>query len=142
MTNPLLSKPAEQIRDMWQSRALTMATGKLRAVLTVVLAKEYAAAFPILWRVTFGQQDVPRPFISGYATVVESGRLVADVTGDDGKQVPTAIYRRKEDFTSAMRLLADILKLTDKDRAEMFSVLQRWVVADKRVGPHGERLAS
>lgn len=143
MTNPLLSKPAEQIRSMWQSRALAAATGKLRAVVLVVLTKEYAAAMPILLRVTFpGFSDITRPFLSGYATIVQSGRLVCDMTGKDGVQRRTSIYRTKDEFVSDMRKLADELKLNDKDRTEMFTVLGRWVVADMRVGPHGERLAS
>lgn len=144
MTNPLLSKHAQEIRDMWQSRALAESDGRLRRVLMVVLTKEYAAAMPILLRVTFpGFEDIKLPFLSGYATIMQSGRMVCDETIDKfGTQRRVAVYENQGKFIADMRALADKLKLSDAERTEMFGVLQKWVVADLRIGPHGERLAS
>lgn len=142
MSDPIFSKEAAEVRDMWQCRALAASSGKLRAVLTVVLAKEYHDAFAVLWRVTFGIQDVPSTFICGYARVFPSGRVVADVMGRDGEKRATKIYDRKEDFTFAMRRLADKLKLKDAERHEFFTIVSKWIVADMRVGVNGERLAS
>lgn len=128
---------------MWQSRALAAAEGKLQRVMLVALAKEYGAVLPILLRVTFpGFVDIPRPFLCGYATIMRSGRVACDVTASDGTIYRAAIYRTKDEFVGEMRKLADKLKLNDADRTEMFAVLQKWIVADLRVGPNGERLAS
>ncbi len=138
----LFSKEAQEIRDMWQSRALAAAGGKMRAVLTAVLAKEYHAAFTVMWRVTFGDQDVPDSFIAGYGKVFPSGRVVADVMGSDRVKRPAVIFASPEAYTGAMRRLADRLKLKDTERAEFFGILSKWIVADMRVGPHGQRLAS
>lgn len=142
MSNSFFRMSADEIRDIWQSRALAASRGKLRAVLTAVFAKEYAPEFPLLWRVTFGAQDVPKPFISGYAKIYPSGRLVADVTDEDDVQRPTRIYDSLDEYTFAARRLADRLKLRDSERIAFFSTLRKWVVADLRVGPEGQKLAS
>lgn len=143
MTNPLLRKHAEELRQMWQSRALAASEGKMQRVLMVVLAYEYAAAMPVLLAATFpGFTDIERPFLSSYATIVPSGKVVCQMVDRDGSKKTVAIYDSKDKYVADMRALADKLKLSDKDRAEMFGVLQRWIVADMRVGPNGERLAS
>lgn len=138
----LFSKEAQEIRDMWQSRALAAASGTMRAVLTAVLAKEYHQAFAVIWRVTFGDQDVPNSFIAGYGRVFPSGRVVADVMGADRVKRPSVIFVSKDHYTAAMRRLADKLKLKDAERKEFFEVLSKWIVADMRIGPHGQKLAS
>ena len=128
---------------MWQSRALAASEGKMQRVLMVVLAYEYAAAMPVLLAATFpGFTDIERPFLSSYATIVPSGKVVCQMVDRDGSKKTVAIYDSKDKYVADMRALADKLKLSDKDRAEMFGVLQRWIVADMRVGPNGERLAS
>jgi hypothetical protein len=141
--NPFLSKHAEEIRQMWQSRALVAAEGKLGRVLLVVFAKEYAAALPILLRVSIpGFEDIKAPFLSGYASIMPTGRLVCDMTCTDGSIRKTEIYRSNDEFVGEMRRLADRLKLSDEDRDEMFMVLRKWVTADLRIDHEGKRLAS
>ena len=139
MTNPLLKKHADELRLMWQSRALAASEGKLHRVLTVVLAYEYAAAMPILMRVTFpGFTDLERPFLSSYATIMPNGKVVCEMVDKDGSKKTVAIYDSKDKYVYDMRQLADKLKLSDEERAEMFAVLSRWIVKDMRVGPRGE----
>ncbi len=139
------SKPADEIRETWQSRALRTATGKLQRVLLVALAKEYPQALTTLLLVTFGTTEFSRPFFSGYATIAPSGRIVCEVIGDDyetnGKRT-VEVYRTENLFIYEMRKLADELKLVDKDRTEMFTVLQKWVASDRRINLHGEKKAS
>ena len=143
MTNPLLKKHADELRAMWQSRALAISSGKLQRVLTVVLSYEYAAAMPILLKATFpGFTDIARPFLCSYATIYPTGRLVCEMVDRDGSKKAIVVYKNEGEFTAEMRGLADKLKLSETERKEMFAVLRRWVVKDMRVGPHGERLAS
>ena len=140
--NPLLKKSAGELCAMWQSRALRVSTGKMQRVLMVVLSYEYAAAMPVLLRATFqGFTDIERPFLSSYATIMPSGRVVCEMIDSDGTKKQVAIYESEEKFTTDMRDLADKLKLSDTERAEMFKVLARWIVKDMRIGLHGERLA-
>lgn len=143
MTNPLLKKHADELRQMWQSRALAASDGKMQRVLMVVLAYEYAAAMPILLRATFpGFTDIERPFLSSYATIAPSGEIVCGMVHRDGSKKNVTVYDSKDKYVADMRALADKLKLSDEERTEMFTVLQRWIVKDMRIGPNGERLAS
>ena len=143
MTNPLLKKHIDELRQMWQSRALRESNGKLQRVMMVVLSYEYSSAMPILLKATFpGFTDIQRPFLCSYATIVQSGKIVAEMIDIDGSKKAVAVYDSKDKFLADVRSLADKLKLDDLEREEMFSALQRWVVKDMRVGPHGERLAS
>lgn len=141
------NKHAEEIREMWQSRALVHADdGKLQRVVLIALAKEYPADLLPLLRATFGTEEIGKPFYSGYASVLASGHLVCmqhDV--DKNKLVwkgVVKVYDSEPKFISEMRKLADKLKLDDADRTDMFCVLQKWVAADHRIGVNGQRLAS
>jgi hypothetical protein len=139
----LSTKHADEIRDMWQSRLLVASHDKMRKVVIVALAKEYPGAFVTLMKVTFpGFVDFDRPFFSSYASIALSGRIVCDMIDKDGSKRKIAVYRNEDEFIYEMRTLADRLKLSDKDRIEMFTVLQKWVVSDQRVGILGNRLAS
>ena len=143
MNNPLLKKHADELRLMWQSRALAASEGKMQRVLMVVLAYEYAAAMPVLLAATFpGFTDIERPFLSSYATIMPNGKVVCEMVDKDGSKKTVAIYDNKDKYVYDMRQLADKLKLSDDERAEMFGALSRWIVKDMRIGPHGERLAS
>ena len=143
MTSPLLKNPADELRETWQSRALAASEGKMRRVLTVVFSYEYAAAMPVLLAATFpGFIDIQRPFLSSYAAIMPNGKVICEMVDKDGSKKTVAVYDSKDKYVYDMRQLADKLKLSDKDRTEMFKVLQRWIVKDMRIGPHGERLAS
>lgn len=142
MSNPFLQKKLDEMTQMWQVRALREAKDKISRVLLVVFAKEYAAALPILLRVAIpGFEDIQAPFLSGYASIMPSGRLVCDMTCSDGLIRKTEIYHTTDEFNSDMRRLADKLKLSDEDRDEMFMLLRKWIVSDLRIDQHG-KLAS
>jgi hypothetical protein len=138
--NPFLHKPAEEIRQMWQSRALRAAKDKQARVLVGALAKEYAAALPILLRASISDfEDIQLPFLSGYAAISASGRIICDMTDRDGEVRKVEVYKSQDEFLSDMRKLADELKLSDAERGEMFAMLKRWIVADMRIDEHGRR---
>ena len=141
--NPFARKVAGQIEQMWQCRVLRASHGKLRQVVLVMLAKEYAAAMPVLLRVAFpGFVDLSRPMLIGYATIVWSGRMVCDLIEWDGTRKKETIYDSLDEYIGEVRRLADALKLDDADREQMFTVMQKWVVADHRINHEGRRLAS
>ena len=139
----LAKKHADEIRAMWQSRALTASSGKLRRVLITALAKEYPGALVTLMKVTFpGFVDFSRPMFLSYAHVALDGSVMCEMIDRDDNRRPIRVYASEDRFIYDMRKLADGLKLDDKDRIEMFGVLQRWVASDRRVGTFGQRLAS
>lgn len=139
----IVSKHADAIRETWQSRALRASDGKLRRVVICALAKEYPAALVTLLRATFpGFVDLSRPIFTSYGSVMLDGSIVCDVVDRDGSKKQARIYDNESRFIYDMRKLADGLKLDDRDRIEMFTVLQKWVASDKRVGLFGQRLAS
>lgn len=139
-------KSADEIRDMWQSRILREADGKLQRVMMIALAKEHPADLLVLLKATFGTVEIPMPFYSGYATIVPSGHLVCmmhdrDSAGITWKGV-VKVYDTEQQFLGDARRLADGLKLNDADRVALFAMLQKWVAADQRVDHEGRKLAS
>jgi hypothetical protein len=140
--NPFAGKIADEIRQMWQARALREATGKLQQVMLVVFFQEYDEALKILLHVN-GIVDIKLPAYSGYATISPGGRLVCDEMIDRQKTTrKTTVYHNEGEFIGEMRRFADRLKLNDRDREEMFAVLRKWVVADLRIDHMGRKLAS
>lgn len=139
----LAKKHADEIRQMWQSRALHASTGKMRKVLITALAKEYPGAMVTLMKVTFpGFVDFDLPIFLSYAHICRFGTIVCEMMEKHGVRRTVCVYRSENAFIYDMRKLADKLKLDDKDRVEMFTVLQKWVASDRRVGVMGHKLAS
>lgn len=128
----LKDKIADEIADGWQCKALRASKAKLRQVVIVALAKEYPDALITLLKVAFpGFVDISRPMFTGYAHIDLGGNIVCDMLDTDGSIVAAQIGT-EESFIYAIRKLADEMKLDDKDRSEMFVVLQKWVASDKR----------
>jgi hypothetical protein len=141
--NPFAKKLADEIAEMWQCKALRVADGKLRRVMLVVFAKEYAGALPILLRVAFpGFEDIGRPMLVSYAKIMPTGCIVCDMIDSAGMKSKVVVYDSVGEFKSRLRRFADSLKLNDDDREEMFAVVQKWVVADLRIDHERRRLAS
>ncbi len=141
--NVFFSKEAVEVRDMWQSRALYAAEGLQRAILVRVFVKAYKDAIKVLLATTFpGFKDLQPPQIVGHAKVMPSGKIVADVLEKSGRIRTHILYDSPDSMRADFGRLADRLKLNDFDRAEMFQMLQGWVVADLRIDPYGRRLAS
>jgi hypothetical protein len=139
----LAKKHSDEIRAMWQSRALAESSGKLRKVLIIALAKEYPGAFVTLMKVTFpGFIDLELPMFLSYAHIALDGSIICEWMNKAKIRRPVRVYENEDAFIYATRKLADGLKLDDRDRTEMFTVLQKWVASDRRVGVFGQRLAS
>ena len=138
----LTGKHADEIREMWQSRALRAAKGQLRKIVIVALAKEYPAALETLLRVTFpGFVDIDRPVFTSYAHIDLGGTIVCEMIDRNGAKA-VARLGTEQSFISDVRKLADELKLDDHDRSAMFTVLQKWVASDRRIDQQGRKLAS
>lgn len=133
----LAHKHADEIRGMWQSRVLKAADAKLQRVMLIAIAKEYPADLLLLLRATFGTAEIGKPFYSGYATILASGRVVCMQHDVDSNRLVwkgvVKVYDNEDQLISQTRRLADKLKLSDADRIEMFTVLQKWVARDDRI---------
>ena len=137
------SKHADEIRELWQSKALRASSGKLRKVLITALAKEYPGALVTLMKVTFpGFVDIDLPMPLGYASIEIDGSITCEMMFKDNVKGLARLYENENAFIYDMRKLADEMKLDDKDRIEMFTILQKWVSSDKRVGVFGQKLSS
>lgn len=144
MTDELLRMHVDQLRETWQSRVLREAVNStLERIFLAVFAEAYPGALKILLAATFpGFTDITRPFLRGYATVTRSGWVVCNMICTDGTIRKAAVYESQDRLLSDARNLADKLKLSDKDRTEMFDLLRKWIASDLRVGVNGERVLS
>ena len=141
----LAKKHADEIREMWQSRALRSSSGRMRKVMITALTKEYPAAIVTLAKVTFPKfVDFDLPLFLSYATVEIDGSITCECHGHrQEKRRAGASTTATEDFIYEGRRLADGLKLNDRDRSEMFAVLAAsGSHRIRRVGVLGQRLAS
>lgn len=137
-----LDREMRDLRDTWQGRALAAASGTTAAVLLSVLAHNYdpqwivlaSVVKPITWDAE--KHGVRLPALTSAGRVHKTGAIVADVMTAKGFKIRHAIlYASEMHLRDDFRRLADKLKLSDAERAEMFSAVQRWVVADYRLDP-------
>ena len=143
MTAAFFSKPAAEMRDMWQSRVLVAAEPLQRAIIVRMFVAAYKDAIKVLLAATFpGFRDLGLPQVIGHAKIAPSGRVIADVLEKNQRVRTHILYDSQDAMRADFGRLADKLKLDDFDRIELFTMLQRWVVADLRVDPLGRRLAS
>ncbi len=132
---------AFDIRDTWQARVLLAAQartdGVIGAVALSVMAHNFDDAMLVLLKVLFpGFTSIAPPFLCSAGRVDKTGAVVADLVERSGKIVKNyVLYRSEIALRDDFRRLADQLKLNDPDRREMFSAVQRWVVADRRLDP-------
>jgi len=133
-------KIAFDLRASWQARVLGNATGTTFAVVLSVLGHNFADALPVLLKVLIpGWQGEPLgPYLSTAGKIAKDGTVVADVvypaTGAITRDV--VLYLSEIHLRDDMRRLADRLKLADRDRAEFFTAVRNWVVADRRLDPN------
>lgn len=139
-------KHADEVRQMWQCRALSEAEPKMQRVILAALRAEYPADLIVLLKTTFGTLDIPNPFYRGYAFVSPGGHLCCEVVDRDPSGLvwrgPVKVFDTEQQFIGATRRIADQLKLNDVDRIDMFRVLQKWVTRDARFDINNEKLAS
>lgn len=137
-----LEKMAGDFRDMWQGRALAVATSTTAAVLLSVLSHNYDDAMPVMLRVVKPitwdavHQTLRAPFLSSAGKVAKNGTIVANVITANGHILKDVVlYLNEMELRDDFRKLADRLHLRDDERVEMFKAVQRWVVADRRIDP-------
>lgn len=132
---------AFELRASWQARALAGTEGKLQAVVMSVLAHNFDEAMPVLMEIAFpgfivGGTPIRDAVYCSAARIDKSGRIVADMVSRSGvKTKDSVVFESDLQMRGVFRRLADMMKLSDRDRIEMFHAVQRWVVADRRLDP-------
>jgi hypothetical protein len=132
---------AFDLRATWQARALAGTEGKLQAVVMSVLAHNYDEAMPVLMQIGFPGFEVGRAplrdaIYCSAARIDKAGRIVADEVNRYGtKTKNSVVFDSEVQMQGVFRKLADMMKLSDTDRIDMFHAVQRWVVADRRLDP-------
>lgn len=131
----------QALREMWQVRALAGTSGKLGAAVMSVLAHNYPDHIPTLMMVAFpefvpGRAEIKHAIYCSAARVDKAGRIVADEVSRYGTKTKNSVVFDSEiQMRGVFRRLADMMKLSDPDRIEMFHAVQNWVVADRRLDP-------
>lgn len=137
----LEKKLAFDLRSTWQARALANTSGKLNAVMLSVLAHNYDEQMPALMAIVYpgfvpGRAELKHAIYCSAARVDKAGRIVADVINRSGlKEKDSVVFDSEIQMRGVFRKLADLLKLSDRDRIDMFTAAQNWVVADRRLDP-------
>src|SRR5215472_13361282 len=110
----------------------------MAAVTLSVLAHSFDEGMSTLLRVVFpGFRSITAPFFCSAGHILKSGIVAADMVTRDGcvlKNVP--VFASVRAMEGEFRRLADRLKLSDADRAQMFIAVKNWVVCDYRLDPN------
>jgi len=123
-------------RTTWQGRCAAAATGMTGAVLMSVLAHNYEEGASHLYKLIYGDgMIVPAPFLESAARIAKNGAIIAKVRQRNREVKWWVLYPSEIALRDDFRRLADQLKLSDKDRTELFDAVTRWVVADRRLDP-------
>lgn len=132
-------KLAFDLRGSWQVRAMTEAQGTTFAVVMSALGHSFPEALPVVMNLVIPNWDghAPGPFLITCGKIAKTGAIVADVVDPRSGSVikDYALYVNEITLRDRMRALADRLKLSDQDRAEFFTAIKNWVVADRRLDP-------
>jgi hypothetical protein len=140
-TSALERKLMFDLRATWQARALAGTTGKLNAVVMSVLAHNYDEQMPVLMAIVYpgfvpGRAELNDAIYCSAARIDKAGRVVADMVNRYGvKTKNSEVFSNEIQMRGVFRKLADMMKLSDRDRIEMFHAAQNWVVADRRLDP-------
>lgn len=130
---------AFDLRVSWQVRTLEKSKGTTFAVVMSVLGHSFPDALPVIMHLLIPDWDgkAPGPYLITCGKIAKTGAVVADVhdprTGVITKDA--VLYTSEIHLRDRMRQLADQLKLVDRDRAEFFTAIKNWVVADRRLDP-------
>jgi len=140
LATELERKLAFDLRGSWQARVVAATSGPFRKVLLSVIAHTYeeAGVDAILTLIdpSFDGR-LSLPGLSTAAKIDKTGAIVADVIDRSGLiHKDEVIFVNEMQMRDAFRALADRVKLNDADRIEFFKVVQRWVVADRRLDPN------
>lgn len=109
-------------RSSWQYRVIEMMHGnqtQIGAVVIAILGKAKTHGPP-----RFGHQ----------AAITSDGFIVAPFEGRD-RNMTLAKVGHVNEITKQLREIADVLKLEDNERKELFSELRKWIIYDERSEP-------
>lgn len=133
-----LARESADWRETWQVRVLIETQrSHIGTVMLSALAHTYDDAMFVMMRVAFpGFKSITPPFLCSAGKVDKNGAVVADVVQRAGTiKKDVCLYTSEIQMRDELRRLADRMRLNDADRVEMFKVVQRWVVADRRLDP-------
>jgi hypothetical protein len=141
-------KHYEEMRDLWQARCLEYATGKMARVFQSVLAHSFAPdAVATLFKVVY-----PKYSFAPFPMYVSAGRILSNgaITARRAKRQEelfdldtcewSIVFTSETEMTKAFRDMADAVKLTDKQRRELFDAAKAWIVCDYRQPVSGPQL--
>lgn len=122
-------------RDSWQVRTLNAATDKTGAVLLSVLAHKFDLSLRCAFDVLGWSAYLRAPYLTSAGRIAKNGKIIARLMEPDGVERWRVFYRNEIELRDDFRKLADQLKLSDSDRAELLSAVKEWIVADRRLDP-------
>lgn len=140
MSDALLRMPAAQLRETWQCRVLQHAKDRAFYVMLAALCAEYHVGVKILLSAAHpGFSDIKPPLLAGYATIAPDGSIWCYLIDEERNLKAVGVYQNEHKLAYEMRKLADKLKLNDRERLDMFTVVEKWIVQDQRIDEHGRR---
>lgn len=132
---------AQDLRDSWQGRVLAETQGRLFKMMLAVLIHSYFPAMQVLLRVVFpkapltkkGWPEISLPIFAGTATIMPDGSVCCDAIMKDRSKVKKhLVYINDQRLTKEAVDLAERLKFSERECAEMMEAIRRWVVRDMR----------
>jgi len=127
-----------ELRDSWQAKLLRTARAnryydKTAMVLLSVLATSYdEMMLPLLHII--GLVEPPLPCLVTSGKIAKSGAIFATVMFEHGKE-NRVLYEDEIELRDSFRRLADRAMVHGDERAEMFTAIRNWLVADYRLNP-------
>ena len=119
-------RPDSLHRDSWRVRAVRETGGNKTLMGCFVLA------------ILGLQHGIKPPRFGSRAAINAGGMAIANMQTADGVKHPAFCLGPVQTITDNFRGLADHLKLSDKDRVEMFAELKKWFVHDARANQTAE----
>lgn len=128
----------EELCQTWQARALIGAKDRMRMCVISVLAHNFDEEYAIpTLLVATGDWPLKAPFLCTAARILKNGNVVANVVTADGQILKyVKLFENERAMESSFRILADKIKLDDRDRRALFAAVRRWVVCDYRLDPN------
>lgn len=115
-----LTEEQERERATWQYRAIAATKGNTSRLGCILLA-------------VLGRNAKHPPWFGANAVITSDGYVLSHFTGKDGVMHYGAFVGSVNDLVKNFRGLAEHLKLSDKEQAEMFVQLQQWIQRDYRI---------
>lgn len=132
-----LFRAVRELRAAWQCRVLASSKGHSRAIVASIIAQNFDGSILTIMQATFpGFQKMARPFLCSAGRIDKQGYVIADVwEKDDTISKNQVLFVNDIAYRDAMRRVADKASLSDQERAQFFTCVKRWLVADMRLDP-------